>query len=149
MILGNDIAEIPQSLLGDTGVQMVDKQKLLASSDFVTLNCNLNTSSHHIIGRDELARMRSTAYLINTARGPLVDESALVWALKERQIAGAALDVFEIEPLPDSSGLRQFDNCLMAPHNANSSPEAYQRVHVNTIRNLLIHLKSSRSREDA
>jgi len=140
-ILGHDISDIPKKFLGDTGVQMVDKQDLLASSDFVTLHCDLNPTSHHIISRDDLTRMRETAYLINTARGSLVEESALVWALKESQIAGAALDVFEIEPLPDSSGLRQFDNCLLAPHNANSSPEAYQRVHVSTIRNLLTVLQ--------
>lgn len=144
-ILGHDIAEIPQSLLEGAGVQMVGKQELLTSSDFVTLNCDLNPTSHHIIGQAELERMRPTAYLINTARGPLVDEPALVQALEDGQIAGAAMDVFEAEPLPENSRLRQLDNCLMAPHNANSSPEAYERVHVNTIRNLILHLQSSRS----
>jgi phosphoglycerate dehydrogenase-like enzyme len=84
--------------------------------------------------------MKNTAFLINTARGPLVDEFALVDALKSGAIAGAGLDVFEGEPLPKGSGLLQLDNCLIAPHNANSSPEAYQRVHENTIRNLLNHI---------
>lgn len=89
--------------------------------------------------------MKSSAYLINTARGPLIDESALIRALTEDVISGAALDVFEVEPLPEESKLRSLDNCLLAPHNANSSPEAYKRVHENTIRNLLTHLQNHSS----
>lgn len=141
-ILGHDTAEIPSTLLEANGVQLVSKQEVLASSDFVTLHCDLNPSSHHIISGSELQQMKSTAYLINTARGPLIDEPALIRALEERYIAGAAMDVFEIEPLPRGSGLRRLNNCLMAPHNANSSPEAYQKVHENTIRNLVLNLKS-------
>jgi len=148
-ILAHDIAEIPPNLVERYGVQIVSKQELLASSDFVTLNCDLNASSLHIIGRPELERMRSTAYLINTARGPLIDEPALVQALEDGKISGVAMDVFEVEPLPKESRLRQFSNCLMAPHNANSSPEAYQKVHVNTIRNLLIHLRCAESESKA
>jgi D-3-phosphoglycerate dehydrogenase len=75
--------------------------------------------------------------IINTARGPLVDEPALVAALQNGQIAGAALDVFEKEPLPLDSPLRGMDNVMLAPHNANSSPSAWERVHWNTIRNLI------------
>jgi D-3-phosphoglycerate dehydrogenase len=82
--------------------------------------------------------------LINTSRGPVVDEPALVWALQGGRIAGAALDVFEEEPLPEKSPLRQLRNCLLAPHNANSSPAAWQRVHDNTIRNLLEGLQAAR-----
>jgi D-3-phosphoglycerate dehydrogenase len=81
--------------------------------------------------------MQPTAVLINTARGPVVDEPALVAALQNKRIAGAALDVYENEPLPLDSLLRQMDNVLLAPHNANSSPAAWERVHWNTIRNLL------------
>jgi D-3-phosphoglycerate dehydrogenase len=81
--------------------------------------------------------MRPTAVLINTARGPIVDEVALVAALKAGTIGGAALDVFEIEPLPADSPLKQMDNVMLAPHNSNSSPAAWERVHWNTIRNLL------------
>jgi D-3-phosphoglycerate dehydrogenase len=87
-----------------------------------------------------LNMMKPTAYLINAARGPLVDELALVNALRDGEIAGAGLDVFEEEPLPSDSGLRDLDNCLMAPHNSNSSPEAYRRVHESTINNILEHL---------
>jgi D-3-phosphoglycerate dehydrogenase len=85
--------------------------------------------------------MRSSAYIINTARGPVIDELALVEALRERQIAGAALDVFEMEPLPADSPLRAMENCLLAPHNANSDLAARRRVHESTIANLLQGLR--------
>jgi D-3-phosphoglycerate dehydrogenase len=86
--------------------------------------------------------MKPTAYLINTARGDLVDEPALIRALRERRIAGAALDVFEIEPLPASSPLLSLENCLLAPHTANSSPMAARMVHEKSIRNLITGLKA-------
>ena len=142
-VLGNDIVTPPDSSLSETGVELVAKERLLSQADFVSLNCDLNATSRHIIGSDELAAMKPTAYLINTARGPLIDEPALVEALKTEKIAGAAMDVFEVEPLPQESELRKLDNCLLAPHSANSSPEAYQRVHENTIHNLLEHLQKS------
>lgn len=84
--------------------------------------------------------MKHSAVLINTSRGPVVDEVALVEALQRRQIAGAGLDVYEIEPLPPESPLLKLDNVLLAPHNSNSSPAAWERVHINTIRNLLTGL---------
>jgi phosphoglycerate dehydrogenase-like enzyme len=84
-----------------------------------------------------LAKMRPTAILINTARGPIVEELALIEALQTGRIAGAALDVYESEPLPASSPLVKMDNVMLAPHNANSSPAAWERVHRNTIKNLL------------
>lgn len=142
-VFGNDTAEIPESVLSGLGMELVTKEDLLTRSDFISINCDLNSSSYHIIAKPELAKMKPTAYLINAARGPLVDEQALVWALQNNEIAGAALDVFEVEPLPKDSKLREFENCLMAPHNSNSSPEAYRRVHENTIRNLLDVLQAS------
>jgi D-3-phosphoglycerate dehydrogenase len=87
--------------------------------------------------------MRPSAYLINTARGPLIDEPALIDALSERRIAGAALDVFEVEPLPAHSPLRAMDHCLLAPHNANSSLAARRRVHESTIANLFRGLRET------
>ena len=141
-ILGNDVLPVPEDVVTETGLLPMDKHELLEQSDFVSLNCDLNPTSRHIIGSPELAIMKNTAYLINTARGPLVDEFALVDALNSGGIAGAGLDVFEGEPLPKESGLMNLDNCLIAPHNANSSPEAYQRVHENTIRNLLDHISA-------
>jgi D-3-phosphoglycerate dehydrogenase len=81
--------------------------------------------------------MRKNAVLINTARGHIVEETALVAALNAGTIGGAALDVFEVEPLPADSPLKKMDNVLLAPHNANSSPAAWERVHRNTIKNLV------------
>jgi D-3-phosphoglycerate dehydrogenase len=140
-LLGNDPAPVSESFLDETDLKLVALHTLLAESDFVSLNCDLNPTSFHLIGRHELATMRSTAYLINTARGAIVDESALVEALDARRIAGAALDVFEHEPLPADSPLRAFDNCLLAPHNANNSLTARRRVHESTIANLLRGLR--------
>lgn len=139
-MLGNDIVDIDAGFIAECGVEMTTLEDLLARADFVSLNCDLNPTSYHIINRQTLTLMQSHAVLVNTARGPLVDESALVEALQSNQIAGAALDVFEVEPLPKDSPLLQLDNVLLAPHNANSSPTAWERVHWNTIRNLLIGL---------
>jgi len=78
--------------------------------------------------------------LINTCRGPVVDEKALIEALQEGRLRGAALDVFEKEPLPNDSPLKKMDNVILSPHNTNSSPFFWERIHWNTIRNLLIGL---------
>jgi D-3-phosphoglycerate dehydrogenase len=136
-VLGNDIIEIAADFLAEYGVQMTSLEDLLARADFVSLHCDLNPTSYHLIDAHKLACMQPTAVLINTARGPVVDEPALVAALQNKRIAGAALDVYENEPLPLDSLLRQMDNVLLAPHNANSSPAAWERVHWNTIHNLL------------
>ena len=116
---------------------MTTLEYLLSSSDFVSVNCDLNPTSHHLINSKTLAKMKSSAVLINTARGPIVEETALVAALSSGQVGGAALDVFEFEPLPKDSPLLKMDNVMLAPHNSNSSPTAWERIHWNTIRNLL------------
>ncbi len=139
-ILGNDIVEIAPDFIRENEFQMTSLEDLLHRADFVSLNCDLNPTSYHLMNQRTLAWMKPTAVLINTARGPVVDEPALVRALQNGVIAGAALDVFEKEPLPLDSPLRQMDNVMLAPHNANSSPAAWERVHRNTIRNLLIGL---------
>jgi D-3-phosphoglycerate dehydrogenase len=136
-LLGSDIAPVAPDFIIEQGVSLLSLADLLAQADFVSLNCDLNPTSYHLINRQTLAMMRPGAVLINTARGPIVEESALVEALQTRQIAGAALDVYEVEPLPLTSPLLQMDNVLLAAHNANSSPAAWERVHANTIRNLL------------
>lgn len=136
-LLGNDIIEMPADFLAATGVKMVALDELLAQSDFVSLNCDLNPGSRHIVDAAALAKMKTGAVLVNTARGPLVDEAALITALQSGKLAGAALDVFEQEPLPADNSLRKMDNVLLAPHNSNASPAAWERVHWNTIRNLL------------
>ncbi len=136
-LLGNDIVEIDHVFIAETGIKMTSLDDLLARSDFVSLNCTLNPTSQHLINAHTLNLMGPQAILINTARGPIVDEPALVAALLAGTIAGAALDVFETEPLPASSPLIQMDNVILAPHNANSSPAAWERVHWNTIKNLI------------
>ncbi len=136
-IYGNDIVEIDHVFIAETGIQMVTLEALLSASDFVSVNCDLNPTSHHLINARTLSLMRKHAVLINTARGPIVEETALVAALNAGTIGGAALDVFEVEPLPDASPLKRMDNVLLAPHNANSSPAAWERVHWNTIKNLV------------
>lgn len=136
-VLGNDIREMPNDFVAQAGICMTSKEDLLQQADFVSLNADLNPTSFHLIGADEFSRMKATAVLINAARGPLVDETALIAALQQKMIAGAALDVFEVEPLPTESPLRQMPNVLMAPHNANSSPAAWERIHQSTIDNLL------------
>lgn len=136
-ILGNDIIEIDHVFLTETGVQMTTLDDLLARSDYVSLNCDLNPTSQHLIDAAALSKLKPGAMLINTARGPIVDEAALVAALKAGRIAGAALDVFETEPLQAGSPLTRMANVMLAPHNANSSPTAWDRVHRNTIRNCL------------
>ena len=135
-LLGHDLVDMPSDFIVETGIEMVSKNDLLREADFVSLNCDLNPSSFHLMGEMEFTQMKSTAVLINTARGPIVDEKALIHALEKGKIAGAALDVFEDEPLPKESPLRRMDNVLLAPHNANSSPEAWERVHWSTINNL-------------
>ena len=136
-LLGNDIVEIAPDFVREFRVEMTALEDLLRRADFVSLNCDLNPTSCHLIREETLRQMKPTAVLINTARGPIVDEAALVKALEDGAIAGAALDVFEVEPLPESSPLLTMDNVMLAPHNANSSPDAWERVHWNTIRNLL------------
>lgn len=143
-LLANDPLPVSRSFLDETNLKPVPLSALLAESDFVSLNCDLNPTSHHLIGRNELALMRPTAYLINTARGAIIDERELIDALGARRIAGAALDVFEIEPLPPESPLRAFENCLLAPHNANNGRAARARVHESTIANLLRGLRTTR-----
>jgi len=143
-VFGNDPILPDESFRRQTQLEMISLTDLLAQSDFVTLHCDLNPTSFHLIGDEELGLMRPAAHLINTARGPLIDQSALIEALAERRIAGAALDVFEVEPLPLGSPLRAMDNCLLAPHNANSDSAAHKRVHESTIANLLAGLRRER-----
>jgi phosphoglycerate dehydrogenase-like enzyme len=98
------------------GAERVEKQVLFQSSDIVTLHYVLSTRSRGLVGKAEIAAMKPTAYLLNTSRGPLIDQAALVAALQEKRIAGAGLDVFDQEPLPKDHPLRALDNVTMTPH---------------------------------
>jgi len=108
----------------EEGIKLVELDELLAGADFVSVHCPLNASTRHLLGRRELAQLKPTAFVINTARGPIVDEAALYEALKEQRLAGAGLDVFETEPLPADSPLRQLDNVILTPHSASESVES-------------------------
>lgn len=110
------------------GIEFVSLEKLLAESDFVSLHAALTPSSKGMIGEAQLRRMKRTAYLINTARGALLDEAALVRTLKENWIAGAALDVFTTEPLPAESVLRSAPNLLLSPHQSSYARGTGERV---------------------
>jgi len=140
-VLGNDVVAMPDGFLQETGVRMVDLRTILQEADYITLNCDLNPTSRHLIGSEEFAAMERRPVVINTARGPIVDERALVDALETGKVSGAALDVFEHEPLPVGSPLRNMEQVLLAPHNANSSPKAWDRVHRNTIDQLMAVLE--------
>jgi D-3-phosphoglycerate dehydrogenase len=139
-LLGNDIVEIDSDFVTRVGVEMTSLPELLSQADFVSLNCDLNPTSYQLINRDTLGYMQTGAVLINTSRGAIVDEDALIEALHEGRLEGAALDVFEDEPLPANSPLLTMDNVILAPHNANSSPRAWEHVHWNTLRNLFLGL---------
>lgn len=136
-VLGTDVVDVDHVFLAETGIQITSLEHLLLHSDYVSLNTDLNPTSQHLINAATLAHFKPSAVLINTARGPLVKEVDLIAALQAGKLAGAALDVFEVEPLPLDSPLLKMDNVMLAPHNTNSSPAAWERVHWSTIRNLL------------
>jgi len=139
-LLANDILPLPDDFVQAYGIQVVSLEELLGRVDFISINCDLNPTSYHLINERTLACIRKEAVIINTARGPIIDEPALVRALEAGRIAGAALDVFEDEPLPADSLLKKMSQVMLAPHNSNSSPSAWEKVHWLTIRNLLTGL---------
>ena len=136
-VIGTDIIEIDHVFVAESGIRMTKLEDLVANADYISINCDLNPTSHHLINAQSLAHAKPTAILINSARGPIVKETDLIAALQSQKLGGAALDVFEVEPLPHDSPLMKMDNVMLAPHNANSSPAAWERVHWNTIKNLL------------
>jgi D-3-phosphoglycerate dehydrogenase / 2-oxoglutarate reductase len=145
-ILGNDIKAIDPAFVAQYGLEMTSKEDLLRRSDFVVTSCDLNPTSYHLMSDIEFILMPPNAVFINCARGPIVDEPALIRALESKTIAGAALDVFEHEPLPLDSPLLKMDNVMLSPHNTNSSPRCWEHVHHNTIRNLLDVLENGPER---
>jgi glyoxylate reductase len=126
------------------GVEYRELPDLMQESDFVTLHVNLTPDTHHLIGPQELNLMKPTAYLINTARGPAVDEAALVVALKQRQIAGAGLDVYENEPQM-ADGLAECDNVVLLPHLASASRQTRDKMATMAATNALALLKGEKA----
>lgn len=118
------------------GGRQVSLDDLLTTSDVVCLACSLNAENIGLVGRAELAKMKRGSYLINVARGPLVDQDALVESLQNGHLAGAALDVYRQEPLPREDPLCRMDHVVLGSHNANNLATANEAVHRNTLGNL-------------
>ncbi|MGY3484097.1 phosphoglycerate dehydrogenase-like enzyme [Bradyrhizobium sp. USDA 4011] len=110
----------------EAGVGYAGKDELFATSDIITIHVVLSPRSRGLVGAADLARMKPSAYLVNTARGPIVDEDALFAALRERKIAGAGIDVFSVEPLPSDHPLRKLDNVVITPHLGYATRESLQ-----------------------
>lgn len=135
--VGMDPSPESRLLAEAVGVQPVPMTELLERSLVVTLSCPLTPDTFHLMDAAAFARLCPGSYLVNTSRGPVVDEAALVDALHAGILIGAALDVFEVEPLPPESPLRQFDQVVFGSHNASNTREAGQRTHWRAVRNLV------------
>jgi D-3-phosphoglycerate dehydrogenase len=123
-----DVVAYDPMVESSTDAAMVDLDTLLSTSRFIVLACPLTPQTHHLINADRLARVRPDAYLVNVARGPVVAEPDLIEALENRRLAGAALDVFEVEPLPMASKLREFPNVILGAHNGSNTREGVARA---------------------
>jgi len=137
VILANDIIEKDPKLTLRYGIEMVSKAEIYERADFICIHCDLNITSFHVLNRGAFASMKKKPYIINMARGPIIEEPALIQALESGKVAGAGLDVFEDEPLPQNSPLRKMENVILSSHNANSSSYYWQRVHENSVKMLL------------
>jgi len=118
------------------GATLVSKVQLFEQADILTIHLVLSSRTRGLVGAAELGRMKPTARLINASRGPIVDEQALISVLKNRQIAGAAIDVFEIEPLPASHPFRTLDNVLATPHIGYVSQGLYRTFYEDSVSNI-------------
>jgi phosphoglycerate dehydrogenase-like enzyme len=125
------------------GARLVSREELFRSADILTIHLVLSQRTKGLVGAAELRAMKPTARLINTSRGPIVHEPALIAALRERHIAGAALDVFDIEPLPSDHPFRSLDNVLATPHLGFVERELYQRFYGDTVKNIVQWLTRS------
>ena len=116
------------ALEDEPGIHYTTLEEVLAESDYVSLHCPLMPATRHIINKERLALMKPTAFIINTARGPLIDEAALIEALQEGRIAGAGLDVQEVEPPSEDNPLYYMDNVILTPHMGWRGLETRQRL---------------------
>jgi phosphoglycerate dehydrogenase-like enzyme len=122
------------------GAERRDLEELLAAADVVSLHVSLTNASRGLLDARRLALLKPTAYLVNTARGPIVDEAALVAALAARRIAGAGLDVFDVEPLPAGHPLTRLDNVVLTPHLGWPTDDGYRRFATSACDALLAYL---------
>ena len=142
-VLYTGVRRADQEVERELGVRFVDKETLLRESDFVTLHVPLLEETVHYISERELNLMKSTAHLINASRGPVVDEMALIRALREKRIAGAGLDVYEHEPTL-SPGLADLENVVLLPHIGSASTETRTKMAVTAAQNCIAALKGER-----
>lgn len=135
-LVGYDVADVSEALAG-LDLKLADLPTLWAESDAVVLCCPLTPETHHLVDGEALSASRLGVLVINVARGPLIDEIALVEALASGRVAAAALDVFEREPLPADSPLRSFESCVFGTHNGSNTVEANLRASARAVDNLL------------
>ncbi|SAL16489.1 D-isomer specific 2-hydroxyacid dehydrogenase [Caballeronia turbans] len=121
----------------EKGVQLVDKDTLFSTSDVLTVHLRLSERTRHLVGEKELAQMKPTSHIVNTSRGPIVDSAALVDALKSGRLAGAAIDVYDEEPLAANDPLRALPNVLATPHIGYVAQELYRTFYGDTVRNIV------------
>ena len=126
----------------EVGVGYASKEELFATADIITVHMVLSQRSRGLVGREDLARMKPTGYLVNTARGPIVDETALLETLQARQIAGAAIDVFSVEPLPVDHPFRKLDNIVLTPHLGYVTEESFRNHYRQMIEGIEAWLKA-------
>jgi glyoxylate reductase len=143
-VLFYDPAPVSRAKAAQLNAQAVDLETLLAEADFVTIHTPLNAQTHHLFDQRLFARMKPGAILVNTARGPVVDPLALYQALKGGQIAAAAIDVTEPEPIPPDSPLLELDNLLITPHIASASRATRDKMASMAAENLIAGLKGER-----
>lgn len=132
-VVGSDAVPVDADLLAKSSVRQVPIDELLAEADVVLLASALTPDNRHMMNSAAFARMKAGSYLVNVGRGPLVDEAALAAALSDGKLAGAGLDVFEVEPLPAESPLRAFENCVFGTHNGSNTRDAVDRVNRMTV----------------
>ena len=133
---------VDASVMEEAGVESVGLDELLQRSDFVSCHTLLNSETRGLIGARELGLLKPTAYIINTSRGPVIDQAALIEVLKAGKIAGAALDVFEVEPLEEESELRAMENVILTSHQAATSIEALSDLKTELAENLVEWIKT-------
>ena len=143
-ILYHDVAELPDDVSAPLGARYVALDELLGRADFVSLHVNLTPETHHLINAARLRSMKPTAILVNTARGPVVDGRALFEALRDEQIAAAALDVTDPEPIASDDPLLSLDNCLIVPHIASASRATRGKMAEMAAANLLAGVRGER-----
>ncbi len=143
-LVGYDVYPIDEGFMAEYGLRQVELDELLSKSDYISLNCNLTPENRHMLGREQFEKMKTGVCIINTARGPLIDESALISSLKSGKVGGAALDVFEEEPLPMTSPLRTFQDVILGAHNSSNTIEAILRTNERAMENLILGLEGKK-----